>query len=589
MPDNAPTPEEPWLKQIKQLKDEIAALKQESFESGLSAQLRAILDNIPIRAFWKDTNSVYQGANATFLYDAGIQSFDDIVGKTDFDLPWTEHQAELFRHDDKRVMESGEPDLNIEESQTRADGITGWLRTSKIPLKDDSGHVYGILGTYEDITDLKLQQRALEASEQRFKMLYNQTSHLMGLLTPMGNMIAGNDTVMKRFNLTEEGTAGKYFPDAPFWSHDAYERDKVINGIAQALKGETTQFLTNNPTPQGDIIFVEFSIKPIFDASGQVEMLLVEGHEVTEAIHNQRRLEEAKNKLRELNETLERRVAERTEQLESNNKVLSSTLERLNRTQTELAESEKMASLGSLVSGFSHEVNTPIGIAVTAGSMIGDELKSLRNLYQNGEMARSNLESFFDKADEGVLMLIKNLKRASELISSFKQVAVDQASDVLRPIELTSYIHEVINSLHPKFKRTNISVEVESSEQIELITYPGNIAQIITNLFINSITHAFEGIAKPEIKIHVEKHRSADSISLVYQDNGVGMNESVLQHVFEPFFTTRREDGGSGLGMNIVYKLVTQKLQGKISCESEFGHGVKFKITLPVKLNLPDS
>jgi PAS domain S-box-containing protein len=588
MPDSPPDPYKQLHNQIQKLKAENAALKQDAFQAGLSVQLRAILDNIPIRAFWKNNQCVYKGANAAFLHDAGLSSNNDIIGKTDFDLPWTRQQASQFQKDDRSIMESGKPELNIEEQQTRSDGITGWLKTSKIPLKDEHGHVYGILGTYEDITDQKLQQQALEASEQRFKALYNQTSQFIGLLSPVGNLIATNDAFKKRFGLADEDIAGQYLADTDFWSHDQHQRDQMVNAINQAIQGHSTRFTFTTIAADNQLIYVDSSLKPMLNARGDVEMLLIEGNEITQSINDQKRLQKAEQQLRELNETLEQRVEKRTQQLEASNQILSHTLDRLNQTQTELVQSEKMASLGSLVSGFSHEVNTPIGIAVTASSLVSDELNTLVNLYQNGTMARSHLESFFEKADEGLQMLVKNLNRASELIGSFKQVAVDQASEALRTVNLSHYLQEVIRSLQPRIKRARVEVTIKAHEELNLTTYPGSIAQILTNLVINSITHAFEQTATPKILICVENSTTSDSVKLIYQDNGCGMSEEISKHIFDPFFTTRRDEGGSGLGMNIVYKLITQKLNGKISCNTSQNNGTRFEIILPVQLRPPE-
>jgi PAS domain S-box-containing protein len=286
--------------------------------------------------------------------------------------------------------------------------------------------------------------------------------------------------------------------------------------------------------------------------------------------------------LKELNASLEGRVVRRTQDLQDANINLQLTIKSLHETQNQLIQSEKMAALGSLVAGISHEINTPIGIGVTAASSIDEEVTKLSAEFDAGSMKRSTLESFIAHVNLASKILLSNLQRASELIRSFKQVAVDQSSDDNRTINVHDYIAEILSSLHPKFIHTSIHVENQCSPDLDIYTKPGVIYQIVSNLVLNSLMHAYA--AGQAGLISIAARREADNVVLEYQDDGNGIVEQDLKRVFDPFFTTKRGQGGSGLGLNIVYNLVSSTLNGKIEIASKLGQGAKFRIVFPMKL-----
>lgn len=259
---------------------------------------------------------------------------------------------------------------------------------------------------------------------------------------------------------------------------------------------------------------------------------------------------------------------------------LEDSLEKLSRTQKEMIHSAKMAALGDLVAGVAHEVNTPIGVSVTASSFLLERTRHLRGLYQQGEMKRSDLEKYLTVAEESASSVLTNLERAAELVQSFKKVAADQSSEEKRSFELKTYLEQILISLRPQFKRTPHTVGMTCPENILLNSYPGAIMQILTNLIMNSLIHGFADGRPGEISIHVES--SGDMLELRYRDSGVGMDQEQRERIFDPFYTTTRGSGGTGLGMNIVYNLVTQTLGGTISLESSPGQGALFMLTLPL-------
>ncbi|MEN8215962.1 MAG: ATP-binding protein [Pseudomonadota bacterium] len=277
-------------------------------------------------------------------------------------------------------------------------------------------------------------------------------------------------------------------------------------------------------------------------------------------------------------DTLDAKVVERTAQL-------NSKVEELTRTRNELVQSEKMASLGRLVAGFAHELNTPIGVAVGTASVLQKKSNFINQLLEQEEVDEEELLSALAAIDQSAKLTLSNLRRAAGLVSSFKRTAVDQTSEEVRPFEVKSIIEDVINTLHNKFKRTRIEIQVDCSKDLVVYSIPGSLEQILTNLMINSLIHGFEegkngGIIRFAVRLE-EKRLHID-----YSDTGKGIAPDALKKIFEPFFTTNRAQGGSGLGMYICYNLVTSQLNGTMTCESSLGKGVLFRIEFPVAFSL---
>ncbi len=265
--------------------------------------------------------------------------------------------------------------------------------------------------------------------------------------------------------------------------------------------------------------------------------------------------------------------------LESANKELKISLDTLEQARDQLVQSEKMAALGELVAGVAHEINTPVGVGVTAASFLDAKTKEFSSLYESGELKRSELENYLKTVQEVSNSILINMARAAELISSFKQVAVDQSSEKRRRFNLKEYIDEILLSLRPRYKKTNHAINVTCAPDIEITSYPGAVSQILNNLIMNSLIHGFKDMDAGKIQIDIT--REDDKVSFVYKDNGAGMDETQKEKAFDPFFTTMRGKGGTGLGMSIVFNLVTQTLQGKVVLDSTLGKGVAFTMTLP--------
>ena len=257
---------------------------------------------------------------------------------------------------------------------------------------------------------------------------------------------------------------------------------------------------------------------------------------------------------------------------------LTETLDVLRKTQKKLVESEKMASLGSLVTGVAHEINTPVGIIITAISNLSDRLKALMGKYQENKMKKSDLDSFLGYTEKTSNLILSNSQRTGDLVKSFKRVSVDQSTEQRRQFKLHNYIKDVLMSLEPKFKGLDLEINIDCDEYLVWNSYPGILAQIITNLVINSLVHGFSGGSSGKIDFEIK--RIDNRLRFIYRDSGKGMGEDVLQRIFDPFFTTNKRTG-TGLGMHIIYNLITQKLDGTIEVESEVGKGSEFIMEFP--------
>lgn len=260
---------------------------------------------------------------------------------------------------------------------------------------------------------------------------------------------------------------------------------------------------------------------------------------------------------------------------------------RLQQTQQQLVMQEKMASLGGLVAGVAHEVNTPLGICVTAASHLQLELSAITLAHQQRKLLVPEFERFLETANTAALMLTQNTDRAAALINSFKQVAVDKSAISLREFDVAEYLKEVVRSLQPELNRRQCQLQLLSDPGITLYADAGSLAQLLTHLVMNSLQHGFSAEMRLPPRIELKILKTASHIQLEYRDNGCGMSAETLKRLFDPFFTTKRSEGNSGLGAHIVYNLVTAQLNGSIYASSEPGQGLYYRILLP-QLRRPD-
>lgn len=419
---------------------------------------------------------------------------------------------------------------------------------------------------------------ALTTSEEKFSKTFQHSADLIGIVRIEDNRFIDisdsfSDSLGYDRNQVIEHTSEEF----GLWS-DPEEREAFYNQLKDQsfnMKSEARWCTKNGEVRVGLL------------ANNQIEIngescLIFVWHDITD-----RKL--AEDALQLANFQLEAKVTERTKSLnELNvnlidaNRELVETLNELKATQTQLIQSEKLSGLATLVAGVAHEINTPLGISVTAISYLNDQLTRFETLYSTTAIKRQDLEKHIEQSKEVISMIINNLDRASKLVNSFKQVSIDQSTENKRTFKVKAYLEQLLLSLHPKIKKSHQQVIIHCPEDLEIKSYPGAYAQIITNLIFNSLLHAYE----PETPGSIEITLTHDDrlLQMIYTDDGKGMDAGVKDKVFTPFFTTNREGGGTGLGLHIIYNIVTLQLNGSIVCESAPNKGTQFTITLPLTI-----
>lgn len=390
--------------------------------------------------------------------------------------------------------------------------------------------------------------KALQNAETKTKQIINSAVDGIITIDPKGIILSFNSAAEKLFGYFAIEVCGKnlsmLMPYSVAKHHDMYLANYMNTGVSKVL-GKNREF--EGLRKNGDIFPMEVSASKFQSVDQNITFVGI------------------------LRDISDRKKAE---------KKLQSTLTDLRETQDELVEVEKMASLGGLVAGVAHEINTPIGIGLTAATHLETQSKELAENLENGLLKKADLQKFISVAIQSTNIVETNLSRAADLVSSFKQIAVDQTSEEKREINLRDYIDEILQSLRPKLKQTKHEVVVSGDENIVFNTHPGAISQIITNLLMNSIIHAYDSNDEGHIRIEIAK--SPDSVTIIFSDDGKGMPAGVSAKIFEPFFTTKRGSGGSGLGMHILYNQITGTLGGAVKLKSKLGEGATFEITIPI-------
>jgi PAS domain S-box-containing protein len=476
--------------------------------------------------------------------------------------------------------------------------ITSWILAKKISQFTE--HVGAIAqGSYDlppvpaDIKELcmlqtSLQQmvsaigereQAMRATEQH---LHDSEARLLATLenTPnvavqwfdaQGHVLLWNPACERLYGIASRDALGKSLDQLIF----SREQNLIFNAaLREASKGiPLGPYLCDYRTREGDQLYLLTTTFSIPAPNGEQHFVCM-----SIDVSDQKNTERA---YRELNNSLELRVAQRTLALSQSNDQLNKTLDNLQQAQHGLVQSEKLAALGSLVAGIAHELNTPIGNSVMAASTLLDHTQSMASTVNAGALRRSMLDQFIADSQTTCDILNRNLRRASELISSFKQVAVDQTGAQRRSFQLCEVVTEIIITLGPSLKKSPLTLESSIDEQIWLDSYPGAVGQILVNLINNSVLHAFSERSQGLISLRAYNSKPG-WIELTVTDNGAGISAEHLPKIFDPFFTTKLGQGGSGLGLNIVHNLTTSMLGGKLEVASQINWGTRFTLSLPL-------
>ena len=532
-------------------------------------QQRDILNNTSSVIYVKDLQGRYLFINDMFEKLFHLKD-ESTRGKTDHDI-FPSDIADAFRTND--VMVASNKALMEMEEINHVDGVEHTYFSVKFPLRNRSGEIYAISGISTDITERKRTEQRLIRSEARFRSLFQ--SAVVGIIVAgetSGLIKEWNSGAQRIFGYKAKEVLNKplslLIPEQHRAAHyDGYHQAFTKGELAH---GGTTHELTGI-RKNGEEFPLALTLSSWKEGTSQHFSAIFIDITARKAAEKELKLHQ---------DQLEELVEERTQELQA-------SFENLTLAQNQLVESEKMAALGGLVAGISHEVNTPIGIGVTAASHLADITQDFAQHFDKGQLTEEEVTAFIQTNQEVAEILSSNMQRAANLIRSFKQVAVDQSSDATREFELREYMNEILTSLKPKFKNKPYEIKINCPHKIILSSVPGALAQVFTNLLMNSLIHGFDQLDSGEIIIDIIQNKQ--QIEIDYRDTGRGIPKADLEKIFEPFFTTRRGKGGSGLGMHIVYNLVTETLDGNITCSSEVGLGTHFSIQLPVNLKSESS
>lgn len=520
------------------------------------ARLSAALESIPFDFFLMGADGRYLLQNS-----ASRKNWGDVTGWRPEDITDNPELLALWNSNNRRAF-AGE--IVDREECYRVGGEPRYIHNIIAPVATPEG-IMSIVGLNIDITEQKRAQEALRASMVQLQTVITQAPIVLFSFDRKGVFTLSEGKGLEGMGLSPGEVVGQS-------AFDLYRGiPEILSCIDRAVAGES---FTTTFELRGRVFEAHHKDFHFENDAGTIGTLV----DITERAR-------AEENLRRLNEELESRVENRTRELAGANQQLQQTLETLRATQEDLIRSEKLAGLGSLVAGVAHELNTPLGVSLTAISQFQDKTLALRTSYGNEDLAQEEFESYLANAEKTAEIILHNVDRASGLIRGFKQVAVDQASEALRSIDLKEYLQVVVESLEPELKKGRHRVEIVCPEGIEITTYPGFLAQILSNLMVNSIQHGF-GRERTGGQIRIEASCSRDRVNLSYRDDGRGLGADIASRMFEPFFTTARGQGGSGLGLSIVYNLVVHKLKGSVRCESAPGQGMAMLLEFPVH---PDS
>ncbi|MGE0083168.1 MAG: PAS domain S-box protein [Desulfococcaceae bacterium] len=441
----------------------------------------------------------------------------------------------------------------------RGKGAYLWLTAS--PLLDKDGNLTGAIESIRDVTAHRQTVQMLELA----KFSVDNSVDAAYWVGSDGQCLYVNQTACDVLGYTRKEFSALHIHDVD----PNYPKEKWPEAWALIKKKKAFTIETCHRTKQEHVFPVEITGRYL-EFEGK-EYYFCFARDITER-------KKTEDELARHREHLEKLVEERTAELKNAYMALQESFLSLEKTQDQLVQSRKMAALGGLVAGVAHEINTPVGIGVTAASFIEEKTRIFSKMYTSGEMKRSDLEKYLETVGEATASLLTNLNRSAQLINSFKQVAVDQSSGEKRVFCLKSYVEEVLLSLRPSYKKTKHSITVNCPEDLKLDSYPGAFSQIITNLVMNSLVHGFEGMEAGQIVFDIST--AGNMLFFRYSDNGRGIPAEHLDRIFDPFFTTRRQKGGTGLGMHIVYNIVSGTLNGQITCEKK-DRGISFLIKMP--------
>jgi PAS domain S-box-containing protein len=440
------------------------------------------------------------------------------------------------------------------EYQVRGrDGAVLWLSDSATAVRDEAGEIIRYEGTVRDITDQKRAEDAIAEGRRLLQQVIDTVPAVINVKDRQLRYILMNRYMAGIFGIEPADAIGRTTTDlmSRYGAQKTDENDKRVLASGKDLGFYEEEYLDS----AGNLRQWLVNKQPLLDADGETENIVTVALDIGERKRGEQEMRKAKD-------------------------AAEAALRNLRETQNSLIEAEKLAALGRLVAGVAHEVNNPVGISLTVASSLERKTALFAAEVARGDLRRSRLNEFLETSRDASSQLVANLNRAAELITSFKQVAADRNYSDQRTFDLGDLTEQVVMSLRPGLRKHNLTLTVDCQPNLMMNSYPGPYGQVLTNLFLNSVAHAFPDGKPGAVDIQV-RESGKDNVEIIFSDNGCGMSLDVRRRAFDPFFTTRRDQGGTGLGLHIVYSIVTNRLGGRLDLDSEPGGGTRIRIILP--------
>jgi PAS domain S-box-containing protein len=492
-------------------------------------------------------------ANPALARIMGYDTPEQLITGAGSDIAHNVYVHASAREEFQRLMERDGMVRDFEYQVRRRNGDILWLSDSATVVRDDNGKVARYEGTLRDITDQKRAEDAIAEGRRLLQQVIDTVPAVINVKDRDLHYVLMNRYMARIFDIEPSEAIGRTTSDL-MSRYGAAKTDENDQRVLKA-KGELGFYEEEYPDSSGHVRQWLVNKLPLLDAEGEIENIVT----VALDIGDRKRSEQEMRKARDSAET---------------------ALRNLRETQASLIEAEKLAALGRLVAGVAHEVNNPVGISLTVASALERKTANFTAEVARGDLRRSSLNDFLATSRDASSQLVANLNRAAELIQSFKQVAADRNYSDQRTFDLADLTEQVVMSLRPGLRKHNLTLNVECQPNLTMNSYPGPYGQVLTNLFLNAVAHAFPDGRPGTIEIQA-RASGKDNVEIIFSDDGCGMSLDVRRRAFDPFFTTRRDQGGTGLGLHIVYSVVTNRLGGRLDLDSEPGRGTRIQILLP--------
>jgi PAS domain S-box-containing protein len=432
-------------------------------------------------------------------------------------------------------------------------GAILWLSDSATVVRDEAGEVIRYEGTVRDITDQKRAEDAIAEGRRLLQQVIDTVPAVINVKDKNLRYVLMNRYMAGIFGIEPADAIGRTTSDlmSRYGAEKTDENDRRVLKAGKGLGFYEEEYLDS----AGNLRHWLVNKLPLFDADGAIESIVSVALDIGERKRGEQEMRKARD-------------------------AAEAALHNLRATQNSLIEAEKLAALGRLVAGVAHEVNNPVGISLTVASSLERKTALFTSEVARGDLRRSSLNEFLETSRDASSQLVANLNRAAELIQSFKQVAADRNYSDQRSFDLGDLTEQVVMSLRPGLRKHHLTLNVDCEPNLTMNSYPGPYGQVLTNLFLNAVAHAFPDGRPGEVHILV-RESGKDNVEIIFSDNGCGMSLDVRRRAFDPFFTTRRDQGGTGLGLHIVYSIVTNRLGGRLDLDSEPGKGTQIQIILP--------